>query len=302
MERSLRTLLDGVIDYAGLFPPAKLAMEPAVEELLGYLEGENDWLVTRFACSASRLAELAEELEKHTLTEPMPIAVIGTSGKDKHHWDTALAHDEQLMAKFQQLAGMRAQIEAYEIRLPDNHHCEACLKALDGSNPYDVFVEIPWTEGMEESLACLAESDFAYAKARTGGLDAAAFPSVGELASFVQQCVQLDVPFKLTAGLHEPLLHTDKATGFEHHGFLNVLVATVLTAAHELNRREIEQVLSVKQGHDFAFTQDVMRWRSFEANLDEIRDGRDLILSFGSCSLEEPLEGLAKAGLLTVHA
>ncbi len=302
MERSLRILLDGVIDYAGLFPPAKLSMEPAVEEFLAYRDGPNAWLVSRFACNASHLVELAEELEKHPLSEPAPVTVIGTSSKDRHHWDTALALDIQNIAKFREMTRLSAIVEAYEIRLPDNHHTETCLHALKAVKVEETFVEIPWADAMEEAVACIAESEFAFAKVRTGGADAAAFPSVAELAAFIQQCVQLDIPFKLTAGLHQPLPHFDKSTNAEQHGFLNVLVAAALTHVHDLSRREIEEILMVKNGPEFEFGANHLKWREFGATLEEIAGGRDLFRSFGSCSVEEPLDGLDKAGFLKVRA
>jgi len=214
MERALKTLLAGVIDYAGLFPPAKLLMEPAVEEYLGHRDGLDSWIVDRYACPALHLSELADELEKHELKESVSVAVIGTSGKDKHHWDTALKQDEAAMAAFRLRAVNRGIIEAYEVRLPDNHHTEDCLRRLEPVDVNELFVEAPWTEGMEESIACIAGAEFAYAKARTGGATAESFPSVCELAAFIQQCAQLEVPMKLTAGLHHPLPHKDPVTGF----------------------------------------------------------------------------------------
>lgn len=299
MERALRILLEGVIDYAGLFPPAKLTMEPAVEEFLAIREGPDAWLVTRFACPASRLPELAEELEKHEMAEPVPITVIGSNGKDKHHWDTALALDAKALAKFHEIAHLRGRIESYESRLPDNHHTEACLRSLEQLGADETFVEVPWAEGMEESVACIAESEFAFAKARTGGATPEAFPSGGELAAFIQQCVQLDIPFKLTAGLHQPLPYQEPS-GARHHGFLNVLAAASLAAIHDLSKREIEKILSESSAKAFQFNSEKLVWGEFGVSLAEIADGRSLFRSFGSCSVAEPLEGLEKAGLLAV--
>lgn len=297
MERSLRTLLDGVIDYAGLFPPAKLDLESATEEYLQILDSEDAWLVRRFACNAGRLAKLAEELEKHELSEPVAVTVIGTSGADKHHWDTALALDIKHMAEFDGIAHVRGRLDAYEVRLPDNAHAEVWLDSLEKLNFMDVFVEVPWGGGIDESVSCIAGSEFAYAKARTGGADAASFPTSAQLSKFIQHCVQLDVPFKLTAGLHQPLPHRD-ANGGLHHGFLNVLVATTLAGAHDLTLKEIEQVLQVQDAREFEFKASGLKWGTFEASLEDIEKGRELFVSLGSCSVAEPLEGLAKARLV----
>ena len=62
-------------------------------------------------------------------------------------------------------------------------------------------------------------------KFRTGGLAAELFPTPVELAAVICACRDRELPFKLTAGLHHALRHTDPETGFTHHGFLNVLVA-----------------------------------------------------------------------------
>ncbi len=297
MERSLRTLLHGAIDYAGLFPPAKLDMEAAIEEYLQILDSDDAWLVSRFCCPAGRLEQLADEFEKHDLDEPVAVTVIGTSGVDKHHYETALANDLKHMSAFDNLAHVRGRIDAYEVRLPDNHHTETYLDMLERLSFLDLFVEVPWAEGVDETISCIAGSEFAYAKARTGGTSASAFPSAAEVAGFIQHCAQLDVPFKLTAGLHQPLPHHDATLGATHHGFLNVLMATALASAHDLSRKELEQVLAERDTAEFRFTADAAHWGEFEVDLQGIEAARELMLSFGSCSVAEPLEGLAALGL-----
>ena len=62
-------------------------------------------------------------------------------------------------------------------------------------------------------------------KFRTGGLEAAAFPPSEVLAGWIDAALDRETPFKCTAGLHRAVRHTGE-DGFEHHGFLNVLVAT----------------------------------------------------------------------------
>src|SRR5579871_330304 len=57
MTESLRTLISGLIDYAGLFPPAALTMEPTVKNYDAYRRGKESWMLARLVMPAPRLAE-----------------------------------------------------------------------------------------------------------------------------------------------------------------------------------------------------------------------------------------------------
>ena len=46
-----------------------------------------------------------------------------------------------------------------------------------------------------------------------------------ELGDVLVAAVSAGLPFKLTAGLHEAVRHTNAETGFTHHGFLNLVLA-----------------------------------------------------------------------------
>ena len=64
-------------------------------------------------------------------------------------------------------------------------------------------------------------------KFRTGGLDADGVPvRARRWRRWIDAALDRETPFKCTAGLHHAVRHTGRETGFEHHGFLNVLVAT----------------------------------------------------------------------------
>ncbi|MDP9386274.1 MAG: hypothetical protein M3P50_13810, partial [Actinomycetota bacterium] len=52
-------LLGALIDDAGLFPPARKAMDRAIADHRAAQAGEHCWLLGRFLCPASRLEELA---------------------------------------------------------------------------------------------------------------------------------------------------------------------------------------------------------------------------------------------------
>lgn len=74
MSRSLHILLDGLIDYAGLFPPASLSMEAAVANYERYRRGPFSWALGRFVVQAERLGEVPRTFPVSVLTtaERMP--------------------------------------------------------------------------------------------------------------------------------------------------------------------------------------------------------------------------------------
>ena len=57
---ALHALLDSLIDYAGLFPPAGLGMHAAVERYARYKTGPYSWMLGRFVVPIARIAEFEE--------------------------------------------------------------------------------------------------------------------------------------------------------------------------------------------------------------------------------------------------
>lgn len=130
------------------------------------------------------------------------------------------------------------------------------------------------------------------AKFRTGGTTEAAFPGELELASFLYAAVYRRLAVKCTAGLHHALRHTDAATGFEHHGFLNVLLATH-AALGGAEHGDLAALLGERDGEVIA---------ARLAELDEQQAGaaRAAFTGFGTCSIAEPLADLIALGLVTI--
>jgi hypothetical protein len=298
MNVVLEKMLTGVIDYAGLFPPAKLSMKESLDNYLRYVNGDEKWIVNRFVCSTGRLDELARELQEHPEQPFVPVTAVGQASPDHKHWGHGLEHDAQAMSKFLDDADDHADIEAYEIRLPDHEHAEEYLRDLRAFQDADVFAELPWGPAIGDTLSMIAEAEWLGAKARTGGTEASAFPSPDDLAGFLQQCTQLDVEFKLTAGLHHPIRRYDTTVNAPMHGFLNVIAALTLMHAHDLSRREIESILAEEDQAAFEFGQSGMRWRDQKGGLGDVEAARELFVGFGSCSVEEPLQDLEAMGLL----
>jgi len=298
MTGSLSHLLDRFIDYAGLFPPAKLSMDTAVTNYLGYLTGPEEPFVSRFVCPVAKLDELRQALANRHVAETISLSVVGTAPTNHAGWGDALVHDAEGMTRFMERVGEDAAIEAYEIRIPDHKRLIEYVQDLRSFNQVDVFCELPWGPEMADSLAILAEEEWLAAKARTGGLEASAFPPSSAVAEFLVSCCQLDLGFKLTAGLHHPLRGHREEVKAKMHGFLNVMVATALIQAHDLNSREVASILESESAVDFKFDDDSLQYKDQRADLDAIDDARALFAGIGSCSVAEPLQDLNELKLV----
>ncbi len=285
MDAALEVLLDGVIDYAGLFPPAKLGMADAVAEFLSHIDGEEGVLVNRFVCPASRLAELSEHLETDA---EFGVTVIG-SGLDQ------LDQDRGAMAAFEDRWQEQILIEGYETRAGDEPG--STLNKIRPITNLDCYVEVALDDKLPVWLDALASSELVAAKLRTGGLTADSFPTPEQLADFIGECLDLNLAFKLTAGLHHPIRRADPETGGTMHGFLNVLIGTALAEQHDLSRREIAAILREEDARAFEVTATAVGWRGEMAGLPAIDSMRTLFSGFGSCSVNEPVEDLKSLGL-----
>lgn len=286
MAASLRHMLSGVFDYAGLFPPATLDMATAADHYARHQSGAEQWIVNRFVCPVHRLGELLSNIPGG---KPWGIACLGTSLAQ-------LEEDRKKIEEFERDAKGSAVVECYEVK-SEGEPTRAQLRALAKSGFEECFVELPWDDLMLDGLLSIAEAESVGAKARTGGLQAAAYPSCDDLAAFLQECLNLDLRHKLTAGLHHPFRFFDRSVGGPSHGFLNVICAGVLAEEHDLSRVEMSEILADESPDSFEFRDDGLEWRGLQAEVDAIDDYRELFAAIGSCSIQDPLDDLKSNGL-----
>ena len=301
-----RAALRGLVDSAGLFPPAELSMAEAVAEYREARTSSEAWMVERFICPASRLEELFGVMTE-TMTageKPWSLAVPASSD-----WLDSLAADSGAVRTFTHSVGSAASVDLVEIKVPapigadpERFLAEAAqvLQAFQAM----VFFELPWETTPDRSMDSLdrlrEESGRALGvKLRCGGLSADLFPSPGDVARFIEAAATRALPLKATAGLHHALRHLDPETGFHHHGFVNVLAAAALAQRGET---DLVAVLADEDPASFTLTKAGLAWRDFRVaatELEEIR--RNLFVSYGSCSFAEPVEDLEKLGILPVE-
>ena len=291
---SARLLLEGLVDYAGLFPPARLDMAAAVRQYADHLGSDAAWMLGRFIVPAARLQEFEDAaaalLPRDADTAPWAVSVLG--GADP-------ADDAERVWAFNERhahrAIGRAVIDTMELRAEDASSAERAARSVPATvTPY---VEIPIADDPSDLIGVLRGVG-ARAKARLGGVTPDAFPAPGAVARFIRACADAGLPFKATAGLHHPLrgdyrltYEPDSPSG-PMYGFLNVFLAAAL-AAQGVELAELEAMLTEADPGTLRFDAAGVAWRGRRLDLDDLRHLRArAAVAFGSCSFAEPVAEL----------
>jgi hypothetical protein len=299
--KAVDTLLDGLVDYAGLFPPAGEDMRPALEAYGSYLGSPDGSALGRFIVPLRRLTEL-EDLGSDLFprgrgSEPWRLSVLVVD-------DVHTAAEEMLKFNRQHASGSRdghVLIEVAELKASTTAEIESQRVELPGS--FASYFEIPTSGNVEPLVKALSRAG-SRAKIRTGGVTPEAFPPAEEIIHFISTCRKERAPFKATAGLHHPVrgnykltYEPDALTG-KMYGFLNLFMAACLIYVGDTD----DAALAVLQEEDpltFSFSDDAILWRDKRIEVDQIQAARtEFAISFGSCSFREPvdeIESLAHA-------
>lgn len=287
-----RALFSGLIDYAGLFPPAQLPMPAAVHNYAHYLHIPFSWMLGRFVVPAARLEEFELEAMPH-------FSPATESGWRLTLLSTDPAQDAGRLRDFNS-RNAGAVIDNVEVKTGSS----AAIESAAGCFPdgVQVYCEIP-VFAAGPLLAAVA-SVRVRAKLRCGGVTADVFPSSLEVASFLRQCHAAGVSFKLTAGLHHairgtyPLTYEANSPAAVMHGFLNVFLAAAWVKTG-LDILETVELLEERTASNFVFLPDAVRWRSRRLSTEAIQEARgNFALSFGSCSFSEPVAELRNLSLI----
>ncbi len=283
-----RALLQGLVDFAGLFPPAGWPLERAVAAYAEYRGGPAAWILNRFVVPARRLPELERALEALDPAlqgaDAWPLTVIA----GEH-----LAVDVGLARAFDDRLGPApARVESVEcvVRTPrEVEQARALVPARLG-----LVLELPLDADVP-TLARAARRAGAVAKVRAGGVRPGDIPPATSVLAFLMACARERVPFKATAGLHHPLRGPAPLTyepGSERavmHGFLNVALAAVAL----WQGGPADAALALLEEQDpgaFTTGDEAIAWRGRRFEAAAIAAARrELVTSVGSCSFTEPV-------------
>ena len=289
MHASVKTLLSSVVDFAGLFPPARLDLQQTMSNYVRYRSSRYGWMLGRFVLPLARLQEFEDLLPALEEEESILISAIVT--KD---WELDL---ERIEASELRGQGDIAALEFPSLLKPED--IESMLPHLPKDK--DAFFEIPTNERAAEYVAVLRGTG-AGAKVRLGGLTRETFPSSDRVSRTVLACTSARLPFKATAGLHHPLpARRSQPDGslVPMQGFLNLAIAAALAYYYELSAEEAESLLQESSLERFQFSDGGLSWGDRHLSLAQVAEARQRCFrSFSSCSFEEPVDDLEVLKLL----
>ncbi|GGJ34791.1 hypothetical protein [Deinococcus roseus] len=274
----LQTLLQHIVDYAGLYPPAALPLPEVLRNYASYQHSEACWMLGRLVVNASHLPAF-QGVRSSLPSGNWPLSVLAMTPED---WEMLAACLKQGLP-----------VKAIETRAETAVQVKEIAARSRQLGVQEVYTEVPYQR--RDVLEAIQQQGL-HAKARTGGVVQTAFPDPDLLLQFIQDCVSLNLPFKLTAGLHHPVrgmysltYQPDSAKG-RMYGYLNVLLATAFTlqGLPELAKKALLE----EDQHEFHWLQDGLGYAGVILNSSELHRTRSMLHAFGSCSFTEPHDEL----------
>ena len=269
-----RTLFHALFDDAAVFPPGLVPLPQAVTDHDARQSTSHADLVGPLLLPVSAIKDFLR------LQRPrqVDVALIGRPGIDLLLVGDALSRLDE---------DPGVTLTGVEIGWsPDWHQALSWGASLS--------IEVPGGSGQERALSDIQERpddpNPVQAKFRTGSTPDSPVPSPTELATFIRGCVDHDLGFKLTGGLHRAISHTT-AEGEDQFGFLNVIAATRWALAHGAEVPEMESLLS---GRDPVPIMDIIT-RMSEADASVVRA---FFTAYGCCGVMDPIGDLAALGLI----
>ena len=281
---AIETMLNGLFDYAGLYPPASLSMRSAANNYLEYRKGKWAPALGRFIVNLDRVDELRSiAADGFTIFR---LSVIATESTD---WE-----------------GLADQIRSgVPIDTVETKVSQEDIERVAAHIPREMttFFEVGMDADGQSALRSISAAG-GRAKIRMGGVVADAIPSTPDVAETLKALADLRLPFKATAGLHHPvrsrrpLTYQPQSPQGVMHGFVNLCCAAALLYFGG-DKRDAEAVLDEQDSSAWKVSSKAIQWRDRSWAVDQLAEMRSrFLISIGSCSFEEPIRDLESLGWL----
>jgi len=289
--------MERVVDYAGLFPPARLPMADAVRAYADVRASGDAWMLGRFVLPVSRLDEFDDAgagMHPASAADSWALSALVSADVEL---DVASIH--AFNDRHRDARRGAVHVDTVELKAARPDQIAAADEFVGG---FDAFFEVPVDEDPAALIAAIAGIG-AKAKIRTGGLTPDAFPGARHVVRFIGCCLQHGVAFKATAGLHHPLraeyplTYEPDAPRGAMYGYLNLFL-TAAFMSRGLDDASALALLEERDASALRFDAEGVRWDGHLLGADDLRHARRQAVAFGSCSFREPVDDLRALGLL----
>ena len=301
---SVNYFLEKLIDYAGLFPPAKLEIKPSLENYANYIQSKDKWMMSKFIIPTSRLNDIPDDvIRKYSDQHPLRLSLISKN----------ICNDIDTVKEFLQTNYNSTIFSACESPVSDlsafSKDILDVYKLVENHDlSFELFYELVsndnWTNKINEAVSIISafnaehETNIGF-KLRCGGVESHMFPDAENIGKAIIACRDANVSMKFTAGLHHPIRHYSKAVKTKMYGFFNIFVGGMIAHKFNLENGELTKILLDENPKNFIFDIDGLHWKAYSISNAEVQHYRKKsFISYGSCSFNEPIEDLKKLGLL----
>jgi hypothetical protein len=309
-----------LVDYAGLFPPAALPLRETLQNYVTYVGGSDSPMLGRLILPVTQFQAAEELLRAMRLPHSVPVSCLVAKSVTIAESRTRLGEAVGIIAAFRDDPKSIIDPQVIEMALPEEvtegiselelggyvHQLQAIMDNADLTLPF--FIEPVLggdTLALSDSLTAVldAHNHAGYEprlgwKLRCGGLSKEAFPSSETLSRFIIAAARHGVPLKATAGLHHPFPVIDPVAGARMHGFVNLIAAMACAIRYPSDRQPVVDILNDDDPGSFLIGDLGLHWGEHMFSLDRLKKVRsEGLLSFGSCSFDEPRDDLRSNGI-----
>ncbi len=284
---SLEILVDGLFDYAGMFPPAALGYEEAVAESARADSLRRPHMVAADLVLKQRWIEHLARNRPDAFDRPVRVCWVGLTHEDV----VEAAKEAAVLPK-------HVEVVSLEFTASPARAAEALAAAAAETPPgARLYWEPAWRadewSDLDEAWPVLEE-------ARSNGADIGlkfrcAGPNAvdhGTLSDIIEGAAEHEIPLKATQGLHHPFAGDDRYDN--DHGFLNVVVGLRLAQTVELSGLKLRSLLRDDDESSFIFDEG-LGWKRHRVSVQRLQDAtRTVPFSIGTCSLAEPDDDLKR--------
>jgi hypothetical protein len=206
---SLRALLTQSIDYAGMFPPCSLALEPALQNQASYVRSAEAWMLNGFVLPVEKFDPTRQFLSEFDPQHLLRVAALGPKTTETNAFLAQLENAAIATRSFSRYDVHLVSISHLEMFLPGDVDSGSLKEANAIVGELPVFWEAP-PERAEQTIALIARHNsdedtatFGY-KLRTGGVTADAFPTSAQIARALVTAAAHQLPITDVSMCREP--------------------------------------------------------------------------------------------------